>query len=119
MAAVKLNYKELIAELNEEVAEGVLAPADSIQILRDKKPIFQEYCAIIDWYYDEFAMKEELETPLEEMYLEEEFSKEEWKEMREEREAYKKQYQADQADLVTMTVKDVLTEMKQMQKLFA
>ncbi len=113
-----LNYKELMKEINDEVSEGMLTMKDSIQLLRDETPVFENYCPIIDWYYDEFTMKEELDTPLEEMYLEEEFSKEDWAEMKKEREAYKKQYESDQPRLVSMTVKDTLTEMKQIQKLF-
>lgn len=113
----KINYKDLIAEITEEVTEGTLTEGDSIQILRADKPVFQDYCPIIDWYYDAYVMKEELETSMEEMYMEEEFTKEEWKQMLAEQEEFKKQYQEDQDKLVTMKVKDVLTEMKQMQKL--
>lgn len=112
------DYKAIIAELNEEIAEGVLGQKDEIQVLRADTPVFQEYCPIRDWYYDAFAMKEELETPLEEMYMKEEFSEEEWKEMAKEQKEYKAQYEQDQPKLQTMSVKDVLTEMKQMQKLF-
>lgn len=113
----KVNYKDLMNEINDEVAEGVLAPGDMIQVLRDEKPVYESYCAIIDWYYDEFVMNEELNTPLEEMYMAEEFTKEEWDLMVQEQEEFKKQYEADKPKLVSMKVKDVLTEMKQMQKL--
>ncbi len=116
---MKLNYKGLMQEINEEVKEGVITQNDTIQVLRDDTPIFQEYCPIIDWYYDAFTMKEELETPMEEMYLPEEFSKEEWASMVKEQAEYKAQYQSDQPKLTSMKVKDVLTEMKQMQKLFS
>lgn len=111
-------YKELMEEINSEVTEGLLAPGDTLQILRQKTPAFEGYCPITDWYYDEYTMKQELETPLEEMYMPEEFTKEEWAEMKADQEAYKKQYESEKADLVPMKVKDVLTEMKQMQKLF-
>lgn len=113
------NYKALAAELNDNLTEGVLTQKDEIQILRGEKPVFQEYCAIEDWYFDAFVMEEEIGTPLEEMYLKEEFSEEEWKEMKKEQAEYKEQYEKDQPKLITMTVKDVLTELKQMQKLFA
>lgn len=111
-------YRSIIKEINEEVSEGVLQAGDEIQILREEKPVFQDYCEIIDWYYDEYTMKEELETPLEEMYLPEEFSKKEWEMMKKEQKEYKEQYKADLPKLQKMTVKAVLTEMKQMQKLF-
>lgn len=117
MAKKKNIYEEFIAEINEEVEEGSLTLKDSIQILRDSKALINDYCPIIDWYYDEYTMKEELSISLEEMYLKEEFSKEEWQEMKKEQEAYKKQYESDQSNLITMKVKDVLTEMKQIQKL--
>lgn len=113
----KVNYKDLIQEISEEVEEGTLLAGDTIQVLRQDNPVFQEYCPIVDWYYDEFTMNEELETPIEEMYMEEEFSKEEWKQMVKEQEEFKKQYAEDKEKLVSMKVKDVLTEMKQMQKL--
>ncbi len=113
----KVNYKDLIDEINSEVAEGVLTSGDTIQVLRDEKPVYESYCAIIDWYYDEFAMEEEFETPIEEMYMVDEFTKDEWDLMVQEQEEFKKQYEADKPKLVNMKVKDVLTEMKQMQKL--
>lgn len=116
---MKINYKELIDEINDEVKEGVLVPEDTIQILRDKTPVFENYCPVIDWYYDEFIMNEEINTPLEEMYLPEEFTPDEWAQMKADNEELKKQYEADKESLVTVKVKDILTEMKQMQKLFA
>jgi len=115
---MKIDYKELLSEIEEEVKEGILTLGDTIQILRDKTPAVENYCPIIDWYYDDFAMNEELSTPLEEMYLPEEFTKEEWAEMEKEQAELKKQYEEDKPDLLSVKVKDVLTEMKQMQKLF-
>lgn len=117
MKKIVENYNALIEEISDEVKEGFLTEEDTIQILRDEKPIMQEYCPIIDWYYDAYAMKEELETPLEEMYMEEEFSKTEWKEMKVDFEQYKKQYLAEKDKLTEIKVKAVLTEMKQMIKL--
>ncbi len=112
------NYKALIEEISDEVKEGFLTEKDRIQILRSEQPVFQDYCPIIDWYHDSHAMEEELALPLEEMYMEEEFSKEEWKEMKEDLAGYKKKYEADRDKLEEITVKAALTEMKQMQKLF-
>lgn len=118
MGKIKIDYKELLSEINEEVAEGVLLPEDTIQILRDSEPVVENYYAIIDWYYDDYAMKEELNTPLEDMYLPEEFTKDEWEEMKADQAALKAQYEEDKPKLQEMKVKDVLTEMKQIQKLF-
>ena len=112
------NYKSLIAEITEEVEAGYLTDRDKIQILRADKPIFQDYRPIVDWYYDAYMMQEELETPLEEMYMEDEFTKEEWAQMRQDHAAYKKQYEAEKPKLEEITIKAALTEMKQMQKLF-
>lgn len=117
MSKIKFSYKDLMNEINDEVTEGVLTPNDTIQVLRGEKPVFETYCPIIDWYYDAFTMKEEMETPIEEMYMAEEFTKEEWDEMVKEQEEFKKQYEIDQPKLTEMKVKDVLTEMKQIQKL--
>ncbi len=117
MGTVKINYKELINEINGEVSEGVLLPNDTIQILRGDVPVFENYCEIIDWYYDEYTMDEEINTSLEDMYLPEEFSEVEWQEMKADQEKMKAQYLEDKSKLVAMKVKDVLTEMKQIQKL--
>lgn len=114
---MKVNYKELIEEISDEVKEGILTPEDTIQILRDTTPVFENYCPVIDWYYDDYTMNEELNTPLEDMYLPEEFSTEEWEQMKSDNEELKKQYAADKESLVSMKVKDILTEMKQIQKL--
>lgn len=119
MKKIIAEYKSLIREISDEVKEGLLTEKDIIQVLRTEQPAFQAYCPILDWYYDVFTMKEEMETPLEEMYMEEEFSKEEWKEMQEDLAHYKKQYDTEKDRLVEISVKDALTEMKQMQKLFS
>lgn len=111
-------YKGMIEDISEEVEMGMLTEKDKIQVLRAEKPIVQEYCPIIDWYYDAYMMKEEMETPLEEMYMEDEFSKEEWKQMKADHAAYKKQYEEEKDKLVEIGVKEALTEMKQMLKLF-
>ena len=115
---MKLDYRAFIEEMNENIKDGALSEKDTIQILRADQAVYAEYCPIIDWYFDAFSMKEELETPLEEMYLAEEFSKEEWEEMKKSRQEFLEQYKEDQPKLIEMTVKDVLTEMKQMQKLW-
>jgi len=118
MKTTKTNYKAFIEEISDEVSEGILTQKDSVQILRADKPIYDNYCPIVDWYHDAYTMDEELNTPLEEMYLEEEFTKEEWEEMKQDQEALKKQYKEDFPKLTSITVKEVLTEMKQIQKLF-
>lgn len=118
MKKIIANYKSLLEEISNEVKEGLLTEKDTIQVLRTDQPVVQEYRPIIDWYYDAYVMKEEMETPLEEMYMEEEFTKEEWKEMQEDLAQYKKQYEAEKDKLMEISVKDALTEMKQMQKLF-
>ena len=115
---ITLDYDELIKEMEAEIKEGGLSQKDTIQILRDEKAVYENYCPIIDWYYDKAAMVEEMETPLEEIYLQEEFSKEEWAQLKRDHADYKKQYQEDRDRLMDMKVKDVLTEMKQMMKLF-
>lgn len=111
------NYKELVSEISNEVSEGVLNEKDMIQILRAEKAVVQDYHPIIEWYYDSFVMEEELDSSLEDMYMKDEFSEDEWDKMAKEMQAYKKQYLADQPKLIVMGVKETLTEMKQMIKL--
>ncbi len=112
------SYKALMIEIAADVAEGVITEKDTIQVLRAQEPVVQDYCPIKEWYYDAYAMKQELELSLEEMYLKEEFSDAEWEDMKVQQEEYRKQYEADQPNLTEISVKDVLTEMKQMVKLF-
>lgn len=114
----KIDYKDIISEINSEVEEGILSLNDSIQILRGSEPVFENYCPIVDWYYDSYVMNEEINTPIEEMYLPEEFTKDEWEQMKNDHAQLKNQYEIDKANLIEIKVKDALTEMKQMQKLF-
>ncbi|MCQ2508035.1 MAG: hypothetical protein MJ097_04530 [Dorea sp.] len=118
MKEIITNYKSIIAEIGESIEDGVITEKDQIQILRADQPVFQAYRPVVDWYYDAFTMKEELELPLEEMYMKEEFSAKEWAEMKKDQAEYKKQYEEDLPKLEAMGVKEVLTEMKQMMKLF-
>lgn len=118
MAKVKIDYKSLIDEISEEVKEGVLSEKDTVQVLRAKEPVFEGYRPVEDWYYDDYTMNMELDTPVEEMYMEDEFSKEELEEMKQEQKELKAQYEADKPSLEQIEVKALLTEMKQMEKLF-
>lgn len=113
--------------LTREILQKLLVIFDEEAKAKDKhsyvsvncpEPVFEGYCPIVDWYYDSYVMNEEVNTPLEEMYLPEEFSDEEWAQMKEDYAQLKNQYQADKPNLVEIKVKDALTEMKQMQKLF-
>lgn len=118
MKEIITNYKAIMAEISEAMEDGVITEKDQIQLLRADKAAFQDYRPVVDWYYDAFTMKEELELPLEEMYMKEEFSAKEWAEMKKDQAEYKKQYEEDLPKLQTMGVKEALTEMKQMMKLF-
>ena len=111
------DYKALTGEISDEVKVGILTDKSEIQILRAEAPVFRDYRPIVDWYYDAYAMKEEFETPFEEMYMKEDYSAKEWKEMKEDYAAYKKQYEAEKDKLEVSTVKAVLTELRQMVKL--
>lgn len=115
---MKIDYRDILDELNSEIEEGVLSLEDTIQILRGSEPVVESYHAIVEWYYDSYLMDEEVNTPVEEMYLPEEFSADEWKQMKEDHAALKAQYEKDKPNLIEIKVKDALTEMKQMQKLF-
>lgn len=110
-------YKEFVEEISYEIAEGVLKEEDQIQILRGEEAVVQDYRPLIDWYYDAYTMEQEL-VPLEDLCEEGDYSKEEWADMFANHEAYKKQYEEEKDRLEVVKVKDILTEMKQMIKLF-
>jgi hypothetical protein len=52
-------YQTMLNEFKEDIAEGILAPADTIQILRSNKPVDDGYRPIIDWYYNDDVMTED------------------------------------------------------------
>lgn len=112
------NYKEMIEDISYEVSEGVLKEMDQIQVLREENAVMQDYRPVVDWYYDAYTMEQDLNIPLEDLCDQEEYSKEEWADMLENQKAYKAQYEAEKDHLELVAVKDILTEMKQMVKLF-
>lgn len=118
MKKLMQSYKDFIEELTYEVSEGVLKEGDQIQVLRAETPIVQDYRPVVDWYYDAYTMEQELSIPLEDLCEQDDYSKEEWADMLKNQEAYKQQYESEKDRLELAKVKDVLTEMKQMVKLF-
>ncbi len=112
------DYKAMIEDISAEVKEGMLTEDKMIQILREDKAIVQDYRPISDWYYDAPTMEDEIGVPFEEMYMEDEYPKEEMAEMKKQFLAYKAQYEAEKNKLEEISVKAALTEMKQMIKLF-
>lgn len=112
------DYKAMIEDITAEVTEGMISEKNMIQVLREAKAIVQDYRPIIDWYYDADTMQDEVGIPFEEMYMEDEYPKEEMAEMKKQFLAYKAQYEAEKDKLEEISVKAALTEMKQMIKLF-
>lgn len=88
---VSYDYDDLLAELQEELEDGVLVLHDIIQILRAEKPIRGLYRPIVDWYYDEEEMTEQKsDLPAEEL----------------------DKYLRDKPHLEAVTVKECLQEMR-------
>lgn len=88
---VSYDYEELLAELIEELEDGVLVLQDVIQVLRAENPIHGQYRPIVDWYYDEEEMAEQV-TDMTVQELD--------------------KYRRDKAHLEAVTVKECLEEMK-------
>ncbi len=95
---ISYDYDEFIQEIHEELADGVLALDDEIQILRG--PSIGGYSPIVDWYYDHETMTSD--------YIDEHIDPSgdllkvdaAWR-----------QYNDDRPHLETMKVSDVLAEM--------
>lgn len=62
--SISYDYEEMIQELQEELSDGILSLTDNIQILRDDKDIGYGYRPIIDWYYDDNTMTDDLNADI-------------------------------------------------------
>ena len=92
---------ELIQELNEEIADGILKNDSIIQVLRDKTK--SVYHPIIDWYYSENKIVEDTTIEFDDTEEDKQFKRE-----------YISRYLADKPKLELSTVSAILVEMKGM-----
>jgi len=56
------NYEELIREINEDIAQKLITPTDSLKIVRKRKAIYDSYHPIIDYYYADNKIKVKYEV---------------------------------------------------------
>lgn len=96
------DYEELIQEIKEEIADGILKLTDDIQVLRTDE-FNVDYKPIIDWYYPPTQMENILKPDI--FDDEEEVA---------ELEELKAQYELDMPNLETIMVGNCLIEMEEM-----
>lgn len=101
---ISYDYSDLIQELNEEIADGILKNDSIIQVLRDKTK--SVYHPIIDWYYSEDKIVEDATIEFDDS--------EAYKELKRE---YISRYLDDKPNLELSTVAAILIEMEEMNKI--
>lgn len=100
------DYSEFLVEFKEELEEGIITLDSSIQILRAAQSI-EGYYPIVDWYYDDEAVMNDLKLDLLD-------SKKETKEKMD----LKRRYEKDKPFLERITVLNCLNEMCECDRLF-
>lgn len=98
---ISYDYSELIQELNEEIADGILKNNSVIQVLRDKTK--SVYHPVIDWYYSEDKIVEDTTIEFDDSEADKELKRE-----------YLSRYLDDKPNLELSTVSAILVEMKGM-----
>lgn len=58
------DYDDLIDEVKSDIADGQLELLEEVTIVRSKKPIFNDYYPIVDYYYPEDETDEDFEKVL-------------------------------------------------------
>lgn len=98
------DYSKMMEEIKEDIAEGILKLEDTIQILRGD--IHKGYSPIIDWYYEHEKTLADI-TP------------NEWDDKKDiiMKRKIARRKEEELPKLTTVTVLDVLTEMKEMNKI--
>ena len=79
--------------------------------MREEDERLQGYKPIVDYYYPCPAL--DINVPLEFLYNPEEYTPEEWEQMKQEHEKWLVQYNKDKANIEKASVLAVLTEMEQ------
>ena len=103
---ISYDYEEMIQELKEDVSDGVLSLTDTIQILRSDKDIYNGYRPIIDWYYNDERIADDLKLDV--------FDDEQ--EIEEKRQI-KEQYEKDKPNLLNILVGNCILEMEERNKI--
>lgn len=101
---ISYDYSDLIQELNEEIADGILKNDSIIQVLRDKTK--SVYHPIIDWYYSEDKIVEDTTIEFDDSEADKELKRE-----------YISRYLDDKPNLELSTVAAILIEMEEMNKI--
>lgn len=47
------DYEDFLIELNNDVNEGLIRLSDDVKVVRSEQPVFSNYHAVIDYYYDD------------------------------------------------------------------
>ena len=92
---ISYDYSDLISELNEELRDGILSIDDTIQILRADEEITRYYRPVVDWYYSDEKMAEYLDLD----------------------DSNRRQYEQDKSKLISISVKDCLSELSKWNEL--
>lgn len=92
---ISYDYSDLISELSEELSDGILSIDDTIQILRSDEEITRYYRPVIDWYYSDEKMAECLDLDR----------------------SNRRQYEQDKPKLISVSVKDCLSELSKWNEL--
>jgi|SRR5690554_5630838 len=102
------DYEDLIREIEEELNEGSLTLDSTVQVLRNKEFRFKNlgYFPIVDWYYNHDKMLDILNTEV----FDEEYDLDLKRKLRMNYNLYRNQ-------LHQMTVKEMLLEMKSINKI--
>jgi hypothetical protein len=102
---ISYDYSEMIQEFKEDLEDGILKKDDIIQVLRGNK-IYDLYSPVIDWYYSDKKVNEDLKIDITDTEQDILFKQE-----------YKKQYLKDKPNLNQTTVAAILIEMEDMNKI--
>lgn len=105
------DYSKILAEIKEDIAEGILSMNDSINVVRGDK-IIGDYRPIIDYYYTDFA--DTIMQPLEEIYSKEDYTPAEWNKLVKETEESINQYEKDKNSLELISVSRAISEMEEL-----
>ena len=100
------DYDELLCDLEDELETSDLHKTSYIQILRSEEPVFGDYKAIIDYYYEDEIMQDILTIDADDDIDEIEYINKQ-----------KALYLIDKPKLELMLVSDVIDEMRKVSKI--
>lgn len=103
---ISYDYSDMIKELKDELTDGILSITDNIQVLRAEQVLENGYRPIIDWYYDDRKIEEDLKSDI--------FDDEQ---EIEEKRKIKEQYKKDKPSLSNILVGNCILEMEELNKI--